>query len=228
MVTYICQNVNGDARVLLNQIETLIQNRNEIAELSSQEIIKNYLFDNRKFDKSGDRHYDVISAFIKSIRGSDVDAAVLWLAVMLDGGEDIEFIARRLIILASEDIGNADPRALQLATSAHYGIKQIGMPEARIILSQAVTYLAQAPKSNASYRAIDNALEYVRSNPTIEVPTHLRNHHPDKKNYKYAHSYPNNWVDQKYTHVNQKFYHSSGHGYERMQDEIQTKIRDQK
>jgi putative ATPase len=146
---------------------------------------------------------------------------------MLDGGEDIEFIARRLIISASEDIGNADPRALQVATSAHYGIKQIGMPEARIILAQATSYLANAPKSNSSYLAINEALNYVKNNPTVEVPTHLRNHHPDKKNYKYSHSYPNHYVDQDYLpkDKNLHFYESSNIAYEKMQEDYLNKIK---
>lgn len=220
LVDYIAEHSNGDARFALNQIETLENNKDSLVELNFDEIIKNYFFDNRSYDKNNERHYDVISAFIKSVRGSDVDAAILWLAVMLDGGEDIEFIARRLIILASEDIGNADPRALSITTDAHYAIKTIGMPEARIILAQAVTYLARAPKSNASYLAIDKALEYVKNNPSLEVPTHLRNHHPNKSNYKYPHSYENHWVKQTYMGEKTHFFDSSGIGYEKMQDDF--------
>lgn len=225
LITYIAQNANGDARFALNQLEILTQNINEIENLEIDEIIKKYFFDNRRYDKNSERHYDVISAFIKSVRGSDVDSAILWLAAMLDGGEDIEFIARRLIILASEDIGNADPRALTMATDAHYAIKQIGMPEARIILAQATTYLARAPKSNASYLAINDALEFIKSNPTIEVPTHLRNHHPHNRNYKYPHSYPNHYVPQKYNNEDVKFYESSKLGYEKMQDDYLDRIK---
>ena len=167
----------------------------------------------------------MISAFIKSIRGSDVDSALLWLAVMLDGGEDPVFIARRLMILASEDVGNADPRAIQVCCNAHYVTTQIGMPEARITLAQAVTYLAHSPKSNASYKAINEALEFVRNQKTIEVPTHLRNHHPDKKKYKYPHSYPNHYTEQIYNDESIKFYQSSGLGYERMMDENLKKMK---
>lgn len=225
LIEYIAKHSNGDARAALNQLEVLIQNQDHIKELSLELIIESYLFDNRRYDKDSERHYDVISAFIKSVRGSDVDAAIQWLAVMLDGGEDIEFIARRLIILASEDIGNADPRALNVATSAHYAIKNIGMPEARIILAQATTYLANAPKSNASYLAIDAALAFVRENPTIEVPTHLRNHHPDKKNYQYPHNFTGHWVNQYYKNNPDTFYQSSGLGYEKMQDDYQQKIK---
>ncbi len=224
-IHYISTHANGDARYALNQLELLLQNHQDLSDLNFEKGVKKYFSDNRRFDRNSDRHYDVISAFIKSVRGSDVDAAILWLAVMLDGGEDIEFIARRLIILASEDIGNADPRALTIATDAHYAIKQIGMPEARIILSQATSYLARAPKSNASYLAINEALEYVRSNPTVEVPTHLRNHHPNKKDYKYPHSYPHHWTEQVYQDTGKSFFESSGLGYEKMQDDYLNKIK---
>lgn len=222
---YIANHSNGDARHALNQLEIIIQNIEKLPNMAMDEIIKQLLMENRSYDRNQDRHYDVISAFIKSVRGSDVDAAILWLAIMLDGGEDIEFIARRLIILASEDIGNADPRALQVATSAHYAIKNIGMPEARIILSQATTYLANAPKSNASYLAIDKALDFIRNNPTIEVPTHLRNHHPNKEHYKYPHNYNNHWTEQQYSPLKTKIYHSSRLGYERMQDDYISRIK---
>ena len=219
---YISKYSNGDARSALNQLELLEPIKEKLESYSLEDIKKEIFTDNRSYDKNSDRHYDVISAFIKSLRGSDVNAAIMWLAVMIDGGEDPEFIARRLIISASEDIGNADPRALQIATSAHYGIKQIGMPEARIILAQATTYIAQAPKSNASYLSIDKALAYVRENPTLEVPTHLRNQHPDKKHYKYAHAYPNHWVEQDYRNAPEKdevFFESTNLGYEKLQSE---------
>lgn len=225
LILYLAKHANGDARSALNQLETLIQNNDNIKNLSASEIIKNYLFDNRRYDKNNERHYDVISAFIKSVRGSDVDSSVLWLAVMLDGGEDIEFIARRLIILASEDIGNADPRALNIATSAHYAIKQIGMPEARIILSQATAYLANAPKSNASYMAINKAIDFIQNNPTQEVPLHLRNNHPDRKHYKYPHDFHNHWIQQEYSPSENTFYVSSHLGYEKLQDDYLNRIK---
>lgn len=215
---------DGDARSALGNLEMIFNHRDEL-NLEDIKSIQEFLSIHKSYDKDSDRHYDVISAFIKSVRGSDVDAAIMWLAVMLDGGEDIEFIARRLIILASEDIGNADPRGLQMATSCHYAIKQIGMPEARIILAQTTAYLASSPKSNASYLAIDAALEYVRENPTLQVPTHLRNHHPDKKKYKYPHSYSNHWVEQDYQIQPQKFFQSSGIGYERIQSENLNKMK---
>tara|TARA_B100001971_G_scaffold61895_1_gene56897 strand:+ start:97373 stop:98614 length:1242 start_codon:yes stop_codon:yes gene_type:complete len=225
LIDLIVASNDGDARNALNQLEVLIQNQDKIKNLSTEEIKKQFLFKNREYDRNSNRHYDVISAFIKSIRGSDTDSALLWLAIMLDGGEDPVFIARRLMISASEDIGNADPRALQVCTNAHYVTTQIGMPEARITLAQAVTYLCHAPKSNASYMAINQALAHVRENKTIEVPTHLRNHHPDKKNYKYPHSYPNHYVNQSYSDGNLHFYESSGLGYERMMDENLKKMK---
>jgi putative ATPase len=186
----------GDARVALNTLEAAAKLKNPTIEEIKLLIIENA----RAFDKGGNRHYDVISAFIKSMRGSDPQAAILWLAVMIDGGEDPVFIARRLVIFASEDIGNADPTALTLATSALHSISNIGMPEARIILAQATTYLASTYKSNAAYLAIDKALEYVRSLPTIHVPDHLKNHPPmGAQKYLYPHSHEHHFVKQSYT-----------------------------
>lgn len=225
LVDYIADNNNGDARSALNQVEILEQNKDAIADLDFEDIKKQYLFSQRQYDKNSDRHYDVISAFIKSVRGSDADAAILWLAVMLDGGEAPEFIARRLIILASEDIGLADPRALQIACDAHYAVKNIGMPEGRIPLAEATIYLSRAPKSNSAYQAINEAMSFVKENKTQEVPTHLRGNHPDKKNYKYPHSFPNHWVDQTYAPTKERFYGPGELGYERMQNEIMEKMR---
>jgi len=157
------------------------------------------------YDKQGEQHYDIISAFIKSVRGSDPDAALYWLARMLAGGEDIKFIARRLIILASEDIGLANPNALLLANNCFQAINVIGMPEARIILSQTTIYLATSAKSNSAYQAIEKSLALVREKGDLSVPLHLRNA-PTKlmkdlsygKDYKYAHSYEDNFVDQEF------------------------------
>lgn len=203
----------GDARVALNTLEAASKLKNP-----SKEEIKLLIIENaRAFDKGGNRHYDVISAFIKSMRGSDPQAAIHWLAVMIDGGEDPVFIARRLVIFASEDVGNADPTALTLATSALHSISNIGMPEARIILAQATTYLASTYKSNAAYLAIDQALEYVRSQATIQVPDHLKNHPPQEatQKYLYPHSYDNHFVKQNYTqHPIPKFYIPSKEGKE--------------
>lgn len=186
----------GDARVALNSLEASVKLSNPTKEEIKQLIIENA----RAFDKGGNRHYDVISAFIKSMRGSDPQAAIHWLAVMIDGGEDPVFIARRLVIFASEDVGNADPTALTLATSALTAISQIGMPEARIILAQATTYLASTYKSNAAYMAINHALEFVKSQSTIHVPDHLKNYPPPgTKKYLYPHSYEHHFVKQNYT-----------------------------
>lgn len=174
-----------------------------------------------RYDKDEDGHYDTISAFIKSVRGSDPDAALYWLAKMLEAGEDPRFIARRLIILASEDIGNADPRGLTLAVAAMQAVEFIGMPEGRISLAQATTYLATAPKSNASYLAIDEALEDVRSGRMLEVPEHLKNVHVEAVGkegldvpYKYPHDFDDHTVQQDYLPVNKHYYRPSNQGYE--------------
>lgn len=212
-IALIAEYSNGDARIALNHLEKLFT----APDINLDEF-KNLLISNsRHYDKNSNRHYDVISAFIKSIRGSDPQSAILWLAVMLDGGEDPEFIARRLIIAASEDVGNANPNALQLATNCHYAVKNIGMPEARIVLAQVTTYLASSPKSNAAYLSIDEALEFVRSQSTINVPDFLRNHGPAKKDYKYPHSYPNHFVKQNYHSFKNKieFYRPTELGHEK-------------
>ncbi len=195
---------NGDARRLLNGLEfafRLTQADNGVYNITN-EILKDAFQTNYiKYDKNAEEHYNIISAFIKSMRGSDPDAAVYWLARMLQGGEDPKFIARRMIILASEDIGNADPYALTLAVSTFNAVDSIGMPEARIILSQCAVYLACSPKSNASYMAIGKAEKDVNELPPYGVPLHLRNA-PTKlmkelgygKEYKYAHDYEKNWI----------------------------------
>jgi putative ATPase len=206
----------GDARKLLNILELVAENIENPIENSentegppSTQLIDNELVINLvqqnivRYDKSGEQHYDIISAFIKSIRGSDPNAAVYYLARMLEGGEDIKFIARRMVILASEDIGLANPNALLMATTAFTAIHQIGMPEARIILSQCVIYLATSAKSNSAYLAIDNALAKVRETGNLSIPLHLRNA-PTKlmkelnygKGYKYAHDFQDNFAQQ--------------------------------
>jgi putative ATPase len=188
---------NGDARFALNQLSRL--ETFKLEELKDREKILRDLFEHaRQYDRNANRHYDVISAFIKSIRGSDPDAALLYLAIMLDGGEDPEFIARRLMILASEDVGLANSQALQVTANAHYVVSKIGMPEARITLSHACVFLALSPKSNSVYRGIDSALAFVKDQPTIEVPGHLSNVSLQKRNYKYPHSYPGHWIAQSY------------------------------
>jgi len=173
------------------------------------------------YDKDEDGHYDTISAFIKSVRGSDPHAAVYWLAKMLEAGEDPRFIARRLIILASEDIGNADPRGLTVAVAAMQAVEFIGMPEARISLAQATTYLATAPKSNAAYLAVDEALEDVRSGRIMAVPEHLKNIHVEAVGregldiaYKYPHDFDQHTVQQDYLPVDKRYYRPTNQGYE--------------
>jgi len=173
------------------------------------------------YDKDEDGHYDTISAFIKSVRGSDPHAAVYWLAKMLEAGEDPRFIARRLIILASEDIGNADPRGLTVAVAAMQAVEFIGMPEARISLAQATTYLATAPKSNAAYLAVDAALEDIRSGRLLAVPEHLKNIHVDAVGregldtaYKYPHDFDQHTVQQEYLPVVKTYYRPTSQGYE--------------
>ena len=173
------------------------------------------------YDKSGDMHYDIISAFIKSMRGSDPDAVLYWLARMLDAGEDPKFIARRIMICASEDVGNADPQALLIAEAAFRATEVIGMPECRINLAQAATYLALAPKSNACEAGIDAALAEVRQGPRREVPNYLRDRHRPGSDeygpYLYPHNYPEGWVDQRYLPEGLDrgcFYHPSPRGWE--------------
>jgi putative ATPase len=198
----------GDARKLYNTLEIVLRSENaESAKSKDGIIITNDKVQERLqeniaiYDKNGELHYDIISAFIKSIRGGDPDAAVYWLARMLEGGEDIKFIARRLVILAAEDIGLANPNALLMANSCFQSIHVIGMPEGRIILSETAIYLATSPKSNSAYRAIDMALAEVRNSGNLSVPLHLRNA-PTKlmkeigygKDYKYAHSYDGNFI----------------------------------
>jgi putative ATPase len=197
----------GDARMMLSILESaVIQEIGKDKIIISKEVLENVVQKkNVVYDKSGEEHYNVISAFIKSIRGSDPDAALYWMARMLEGGEDPLFIARRMVILASEDIGNASPNALVLAESTFSAVHKIGMPEARIILAQCATYLASSPKSNASYLGIDKAISEVRNNEQFSVPLHLRNA-PTKlmkdigygKKYKYAHDFSNHFVEENY------------------------------
>ncbi|MGM0602368.1 MAG: replication-associated recombination protein A [Bacillota bacterium] len=206
---FIAELADGDARVALNTLELAVlttpQNESgtieidkDIIEDSMQKKILNY-------DKKGDNHYDIVSAFIKSMRGSDPDAAVYWLARMIVSGEDPRFIARRVVIHAAEDVGLADPTALILAESAARAVEQIGFPEARIPLAEAVIYIATAPKSNSVIKAIDSAVNYVENNQQGKVPPHLRDSHYSGAedlghglNYKYPHDYPDNYVKQEY------------------------------
>ncbi|HEY1023862.1 MAG TPA: replication-associated recombination protein A [Sphingobacteriaceae bacterium] len=196
----------GDARRLLNVLE-LVVNADQGGKITiTNDLVLQYVQQNMAlYDKAGEQHYDIISAFIKSIRGSDPNAAVYWLARMIAGGEDPLFIARRLLILASEDIGNANPNALLLANNCFQAVNVIGWPESRIILSQTVTYMASSPKSNASYEAINGAQELVARTGDLPVPLHIRNA-PTKlmknvgygKDYKYAHAYEGNFAEQEF------------------------------
>jgi putative ATPase len=196
----------GDARKLLNVLELVVNNfGSEVIEITNEKVMDLVQQNLALYDKTGEQHYDIISAFIKSIRGSDPNAAVYWLARMIEGGEDPSFIARRLLILASEDIGNANPNALLLANSCFQAVNVIGWPESRIILSQTTIYLASSPKSNAAYEAINKAQQLVAETGDLPVPLHLRNA-PTKlmkdigygKEYQYSHNYENNFITQEY------------------------------
>ncbi len=194
----------GDARKLLNVLELVVQaEEGDVIEITNEKVLNRLQKNLAIYDKQGEMHYDIISAFIKSIRGGDPDAAVYWLARMLEGGEDIKFIARRMLILSAEDVGLANPNALLLAQSTFDAVHKIGMPEARIILSECAIYLATSPKSNSAYEAIDAAISVVQRDGNLPVPLHIRNA-PTKlmkeigygKDYKYAHSYEGNFVEQ--------------------------------
>jgi putative ATPase len=197
----------GDARKLLNVLELVVNylKTNNNIDIKNEIVYKVIQQTPLKYDKNGEQHYDIISAFIKSIRGSDPNAAVYWLARLLEGGEDIKFIARRLIILASEDVGLANPTALVMANNTFQAVNNIGMPEARIVLSQCTIYLATSPKSNSAYMAINNAISAVRQTGNLEVPLDIRNAPTQLmkdmgygKDYKYAHDYQNNFVYQEF------------------------------
>lgn len=236
---FLADMAGGDARAALNAVELAILTTQRSSdgklhltlEVASECIQKRVI----RYDKGGDNHYDIISAFIKSMRGSDPDAAVYYLAKMLYAGEDIKFIARRIMILASEDIGNADPQALVVATAAAQAVERVGMPEAQIILSQAVSYMACAPKSNAAVNAIFAAMESVKSVRTT-VPSHLQDSHyrghedmGHGVGYKYAHDYPNHYVEQQYLPseiLGQRFYEPGDLGYEKVMKERTNKIRE--
>ena len=229
---------NGDARAALTALDlgVLTTDRSEdgiihiTIDVASECIQKRVI----SYDKSGDNHYDTVSAFIKSMRGSDPDAAVYYLARMLYAGEDVKFIARRIMILASEDIGNADPMALTVAVSAAQAVERIGMPEAQIILAQAVTYMASAPKSNSAVNAISRAMNVVGRTKTPPVPTHLQDAHYKSAEklghglgYKYAHNYKNHYVKQQYLPdglTDEVFYEPSENGYEATIREYYKKI----
>lgn len=231
----------GDARHALNAVELGIMTTQRSADGKihitldvAQECIQKRAV---KYDKTGDNHYDTISAFIKSMRGSDPDAAVYYLARMLYAGEDIKFIARRIMICASEDVGNADPQALQVAVSASLAVERIGMPEAQIILAHAASYVACAPKSNAAVNAIGAAMQTVEATGNLPIPPHLQDAHYKGAaklghglDYKYAHDYPNNYVEQQYLPYElsgKEFYKPSGNGYEQKIREHMKRIKEE-
>lgn len=230
---------NGDARNALNALElgVLTTARSEDGKIHITLDVVSECIQRRviKYDKGGDNHYDTISAFIKSMRGSDPDAAVYYLARMLYAGEEPAFIARRIMICASEDVGNADPQALQVAVAASQAVERLGMPEARITLAQAAAYVACAPKSNASIVAIDEALALVRSTQAAPVPPYLQDAHYGGAaklghgiGYKYAHDYPNHYVKQQYlpdAFRDKKFYHMGDLGYEKVMKEHLQRIK---
>lgn len=228
-VDFIAEMAGGDARAALNAVELGVITTEPgadgriVVDLDvAQECIQRKALN---YDKNGDNHYDVISAFIKSMRGTDPDAAVFYLARMLDAGEDPKFIARRIMICASEDVGNADPQALQVAVAASLAVERVGLPEGRIILSQAASYVASAPKSNACVAAIDKAQEMVKRSDTGQVPPYLRDaHYGGAKDlghgigYRYAHDYPENYVKQQYLPDairDERFYIPTENGYEK-------------
>jgi putative ATPase len=222
----------GDARKMLNLFEMVVGTfPMDQPAIITDELVHQLAQQRIRYDKNGEQHYDIISAFIKSIRGSDADAAVYWLARMIEGGEDPKFIARRLLISAAEDIGLANPTALILANNTFQAIQTIGWPEARIILSECTIYLATSPKGNAAYLAIDEALAEVRQSSDLPVPLHLRNA-PTKlmkdlgygENYQYAHQFPGNFIQQNYLPealMNRSFFHP---GSSKREQEIATQI----
>ena len=235
---FLADAANGDARNALNAIELGVLTTEPDAggrihismNVASECIQKRAL----KYDKDGDNHYDTISAFIKSMRGSDPDAAVYYLARMLSAGEDVKFIARRIMICASEDVGNADPNAIVVATSAAQAVERIGMPESQIILSQAASYVACAPKSNSAVNAIGKAMDYVANNPAYHIPPYLQDaHYGAAKDlgrgigYMYAHDYKNHYANQQYLPdevVGESFYELSDMGYEKTLKEHMDKL----
>ncbi len=238
-VDFLSDICDGDARAALNAVElgVMTTDRDEDGVIRITLKVAEQCIQKRavKYDKDGDNHYDTISAFIKSMRGSDPDAAVFYLAKMLNAGEDIKFIARRMVICASEDVGNADPQALQVAVAAFLAAERIGMPESQIILSQAAAYIATAPKSNSAVEAIYEATRAVQETPNVTIPTHLQDAHYKSAGklghgigYKYSHDYKNNYVNQQYLPYElsgREFYHISDNGYEKKIKEHMLRIK---
>ena len=231
-LTLLSEQANGDARYALSVLELASLQADDIITVNHIESViqKPHL----QYDKDGDKHYDTISAFIKSMRGSDPDAVLYYLARMLESGEDPKFIARRIMIAASEDVSNADPLALIIAVNASLAVERIGMPEGRIILAQAALYIAMAPKSNSAIQGIDTALQYIKDHPSNEEPDYLKDAHYKSASklghgvgYLYPHDYPKHWVSQRYLpdSVQAYFYENSHNGYEQVQADYQNNIR---
>jgi len=222
-IAFLAECCDGDARRALNALEVGVlsslemKTRRLTLEIAQDSLQRKIL----NFDPTGDTHYDVISAFIKSMRGSDPDAAIYWLARMLESGEDPRFIARRVVICASEDVGNADPQALVVAAAALQATEFVGLPECQLALAQAVTYIATAPKSNAATVAIGKARKDVQEGRTLDVPKHLRDANSrggqrgdGGQGYDYSHDHPGGWVDQQYLPEDRKYYEPTDRGFE--------------
>nr|WP_228384811.1 replication-associated recombination protein A [Campylobacter pinnipediorum] len=218
---YLIKSSGGDARGFLNLLEFALSLDIHIT-LENLKILRGHSVCSGA--SNNDTHYNLASALIKSLRGSDIDACIYYLARLIDEGESADFIARRLLIFSSEDIGNANPNALNVATNTLLAVLKIGYPEARILLSQCVVYLASSPKSNSSYKAINKALEYVKNNEKLEIPKYLINTLPEKKDYLYPHNF-GGWVKQRYLEKDLKFYESNSIGFEKTLDEWQEKIK---
>lgn len=241
-IDYLITISDGDGRIILNSLEIGVlstpKDENGIIQIDLETIKESIQIKTARYDKDGDEHYDTISAFIKSMRGTDPDATLYWLAKMINAGEDPKFIARRIIIAASEDVGNADPNALTVAVSAFNAVNIIGMPEGRITLAQAALYVATAPKSNAAYIGIDKALDDIRTKEIGKVPTHLKDgHYPGAKNlgngvgYKYPHSFKDSFTNQQYLpseFIEKRYYEPTENGYEKEIKERLTKLFDNK
>lgn len=227
-IDYLINVSEGDGRVLLNSLEIGVlstpEDINGIRKIDLETIKRSILIKTAKYDKDGDEHYNTVSAFIKSMRGTDPDATIYYLAKMINAGEDPKFIARRIIIAASEDVGNADPNAIVIANACFEAVRNIGMPEARIVLAQAALYVATAPKSNSAYLAIDKALADIRGKKIGEIPNHLKDAHyigakelGNGKEYRYPHDYKNSFIKQDYLpleYIGNTYYKPTQNGYE--------------
>lgn len=234
VLMFIAEQANGDARHSLSLLELAALSAGKNGTITIETIKSIIQKPNLAYDKDGDKHYDTISAFIKSMRGSDPDAVLYYLARMITAGEDPKFIARRIMIAASEDVGNADPMAIVIATNAALAAERIGWPESQIILSQAALYVAMAPKSNTACKGIELAMQYVAAHPSNDIPPHLQDAHYKSAaklghgvGYEYPHDYPAHWCPQQYLpdSVNECFYQNSHMGYEATQATYQNKIR---